>query len=69
MLAIKYHVHIWQALPQLSCGGTGQIWCIYSSKYLFMIKNTAYGEIDERSFGNPHTGLHCHSVVPGAHIC
>ena len=26
MLAIVYHVHIWQVLPQLSCGDTCQIW-------------------------------------------
>ena len=26
MLAIKYHVHIWQVSPQLSCGDTYQIW-------------------------------------------
>ena len=26
MLAIEYHVHIWQVLPQLSCGDTCQIY-------------------------------------------
>ena len=26
MLAIVYHIHIWQVLPQLSCGDTCQIW-------------------------------------------
>ena len=25
-LAIEYPVHIWQVSPQLSCGGTCQIW-------------------------------------------
>ena len=26
VLAIEYHVHIWQVSPQLSCGDTCQIW-------------------------------------------
>ena len=29
MLAIEYHVHIWQVSPQLSCGDTCQIWMIF----------------------------------------
>ena len=45
MLAIGYHVHIWQVSPHLSCG---------DSRYFCEIENFAYGEIDERSFRNPH---------------
>ena len=55
MLAIEYHVHIWQVLPQLSCGDTYQIW-IWLQKcnsYFCYIENFAYGENDERSFSNP----------------
>ena len=29
MLAMVYHVHIWQVLPQPSCGDTCQIWMWY----------------------------------------
>ena len=56
MLAIVYHVHIWQVLPQLSCGDTCQIWmwCKWSNRYFDRIENFAYGEINERSFSNPH---------------
>ena len=56
MLAIVYHVHIWQVLPQLSCGDTCQIWmwCKQSNRYFDRIKTFAYGEINERSFSNPH---------------
>ena len=55
MLAIEYHVHIWQVLPQLSCGDTCQIWMWfkYFKRYFCEIENFAYGEIDERSFSNP----------------
>ena len=56
MLAVVYHVHIWQVLPQLSCGDTCQIWMWFeeSSMYFCKIENFAYGEINERSFNNPH---------------
>ena len=56
MLAIEYHIHIWQVSPQLSCGDTCQIWmwCKNSKKYFSRIENFAYGEINERSFSNPH---------------
>ena len=56
MLAIVYRVHIWQVLPQLSCGDTCQIWmwCKLSNRYFDRIENFAYGEINERSFSNPH---------------
>ena len=56
MLAIVYRVHIWQVLPQLSCGDTCQIWmwCKWSNRYFDRIENFAYGEINERSFCNPH---------------
>ena len=55
MLAIEYHVHIWQ-LSQLSCGDTCQIWMRFKecSRYFCEIEKFAYGEIDERSFSNPH---------------
>ena len=56
MLAIEYHVHTRQVLPQLSCGDTCQIrmWFKECNRYFCEIKNFAYGEIDERSFSNPH---------------
>ena len=56
MLAIEYHVHIWQVSPQLSCGDICQIWMWYkeSNRYFGWIENLAYGEISERSFSNPH---------------
>ena len=50
MLSIEYHVHIWQVSPQLSCGDT----CQKNETGTCEIKNFAYGEIDERSFSNPH---------------
>ena len=36
MLAIEYHVHIWQVSPLLSCGDTCQIWmqCKEYNRYL-----------------------------------
>ena len=56
MLAIVYRIHIWQVLQQLSCGDTCQIWmwCKWSNRYFDRIENFAYGEINERSFSNPH---------------
>ena len=56
MLAIEYPVYIWQVLPQLSCGDTCQIWTWFeeSNMYFCHIENFAYGEINERSFSNPH---------------
>ena len=55
-LAIEYHVYIWQVSPQLSCGGTCQIytWFKESKRYFCQIENFACGEINERSFSNPH---------------
>ena len=55
-LAIDYHVYIWQVSPQLSCGGTCQIWMWLKefNMYFCKIENFAYGEINERSFSNPH---------------
>ena len=65
MLAIAYHVHIWQVLPQLSCGDTCQIWM---NRYFDSIKNFAYGEINERSFSNPHPKPNLWEDVPlGSH--
>ena len=57
MLAIEYHVHIWQVSPQLSCGDTCQIWMKFKecNRYYCQIENFAYGEIDERNFSNPHS--------------
>ena len=67
MLAIECHFHIWQVLPQLSCGDTCQIWMWFKefNGYFCEIENFAYGEIDERSFSNPHPRtclLQSHSV-------
>ena len=58
MLDIKYHVYIWQVSPQLRCGDTCQIWMWFkeSKSYFCKIENFAYGEINERSFSNPHPG-------------
>ena len=51
MLAIEYHIHIWQLSPQLSC----QIWmrCKGSNRYFCRINNLAYGEINDRSCSTP----------------
>ena len=56
MLAIEYHIHIWQVSLQLSCGDTCQIWMRFKecNRYFCEIENFAYGEIDERSYSNPH---------------
>ena len=53
---VTYRVYIWQVSPQLSCGDTCQIlmWFDESNMYFCKIENFAYGEIDERSFSNPH---------------
>ena len=55
-LTVKYHVYIWQVLPQLTCGDTCQIWMWFkeSKMYFCKIENFAYREIIERSFSNPH---------------
>ena len=56
MLAIEYHVHIWQVSPQLSRADTCQKWMRFKkcSRYFCQIENFAYGEIDKRNFSNPH---------------
>ena len=56
MLAIEYHVHIGQVSLQPSCSDTCQIWmwCKQFNRYFSRIENFAYGEINERSFRNPH---------------
>ena len=56
VLAIEYHIHNWQVLPQLSCGDTYQIWIWFKeyNRCLCKIENFTYGEINERSFSNPH---------------
>ena len=53
MLAIEYHVYIWQVSPQLSCGDTCQISMRFQecNTYFCEIEYLAYGEIlDERRF-------------------
>ena len=54
--AIEYHVYIWQVSPQLSCGDTCQIWMWFeeSNMYFCHVEKFAYGEINQRSFSNPH---------------
>ena len=73
MLAIECYVHIWQVSQQLSCGHACQIWmwCKESNRYLSRIENFAYGEINERSFSNPHPRSNCNvnSLTPGRRGC
>ena len=59
MLTIKYHIHIQQVLPQLSCSDTCQKWMRFKDchKYFGDIKNFAYGGSDERSLRNLHPRL------------
>ena len=54
-LGIEYHVYIWQVSPQLSCGGTCQIymWFKESKRYYCQIEHFASGETNERNFSNP----------------
>ena len=51
MLAIEYHVYIWQVSLSVRYGDTCQIrmWFEETNQYFCHI-----GEIDERSFSNPH---------------
>ena len=51
-----YQAHIWQVSPQLSCGDTWHIgtWLKVSNLYFCKIKIPRNGEINERSFSNPH---------------
>ena len=53
---LEYHVYIWQVSPQLSCGDSCQIWMWLkeSNSHFCRIENFGYGEINERSFSNPH---------------
>ena len=55
-LAFEYHIYIWQVSPHRSYGDTCQIWMWFeeSNGCFCKIENFAYGEISERSFGNPH---------------
>ena len=57
-LPIEYHVYIWQVSPQLSCGGTCQIYTRFkeSKRYFCQIENFACGEINEQNFNTPHPG-------------
>ena len=71
-LTIEYHVYIWQVSPQLSCGDTCQIWMWFeeSNMCFCQVENFAYGEINERSFSNPHprigTSLSNWGGLPGS---
>ena len=50
ILAIEYHVYIWQVSPQLSCGDTCQIWIWFkeSKGYLCNLKNFACEKLTNR---------------------
>ena len=37
-LSVKFHVPIWQVLPQLSCGNTCQIWTWFGGKNRYSCK-------------------------------
>ena len=65
-LTVRYRVYIWQVSPQLSCGDTCQIWMWFeeSNMYFCEIENFAYGEINERSFSNPHPWQGGHTHIP-----
>ena len=47
MLAIEYHVHIWQVSAQLSCGDICQLcmWCEESNIYFSKIDDFAWGAL------------------------
>ena len=50
VVAMEYHVHIWQVSPQQIW-----MWCKESNTYFCRIENFAYGgEINQQSFSNPH---------------
>ena len=51
-----YQVHIWQVSPQLCCGDTWQIWTSLKVSNIYFCKINIFrnGEINERSFSNPH---------------
>ena len=53
---IEYHVYIWRVSPQLSCDDTCQTWKWFkeSNRYFCKMKTLASGEINGRSFSNPH---------------
>ena len=55
-LPIEHHVHIWQMWPQLSCSDICQIWMGFKESNIFfcMIEIFPNGEINKRSFSNPH---------------
>ena len=54
-LAFKYHIYIWQVSAQLGCDYTCQIWKWFKNiTGTLHDRNFAYGEINERSFSNPH---------------
>ena len=58
---IEYHIYIWQASLQLSCGDTCQIWMWFreSNRYFYKIEKILLAgeiirEIIEQSSSNPH---------------
>ena len=57
-LPVWYHVYIWQVSLQLSCRDTWQIhvwtWLKVSNLLFCQIEIFRNGEINERSFSNPH---------------
>ena len=53
LLPIEYHIHISQMSPQLSCGGTCQIWMWFKESDSCKTKNFPNGKISERSFSSP----------------
>ena len=55
-LPIEHHIHIWQVLPQLSCGDTRQIWKYFKvpNRYICQNKNLLNGEISQHSLSTPH---------------
>ena len=56
-LPIEYYVYIWQVSPQLNYSDTCQIWLWFkeTNRYFCKSENFAYGEMNERSLGNPVT--------------
>ena len=57
LLPVKYHIHVWQMLPQISCGDTCQIWMWFKEPitYTFTrlkISHTEKLTIFQRTFLN-----------------
>ena len=55
-LPTKYHIHIWQVSPQLSCGYTDQIYMWFNGSNIYFAKsNIPKGEIIIRILVSPTT--------------